>query len=87
MYASNDCLPSGQQQVQPVPDPAATNSAALTLRAVRHIFAAAAKAGFVDLAKALLQEYDVEQLADLDPSLYDQFVDHMERRCGLCLRD
>ena len=28
-----------------------------------------------------------EQLAELDPTLYDQFVDRLERRCGICLRD
>lgn len=77
---------AGAQQVPP-PSQAGGANGTLTLREVRHIFAAAAKAGFVDLAKALLREYDVEQLADLDPSLYDQFVDLLERRCGLCLRD
>lgn len=85
MSTNYDCLPDGQQ-AQPMPDPAAASNAP-TLRETRHIFAAAAKAGFADLAKALLCEYDVEQLAELDPTLYDQFVDRLERRCGLCLRD
>ena len=57
------------------------------MRLINKIFAAAAKAGFADLAKALLCEYDVEQLAELDPTLYDQFIGQLERRCGLCLRD
>ena len=69
-----------------MPDPAAASNAP-TLRETRHIFAAAYKAGFGDLAKALLKEFDVEQLAELDPTLYDQFVDRLERRCGICLRD
>ena len=85
MNTTNDCYPGGQQ-AQPMPDPAAASNAP-TLRETRHIFAAAFKAGFADLAKALLLEYDVEQLAELDPTLYDQFVDRLERRCGLCLRD
>ena len=85
MNTTNDCYPGGQQ-AQPMPDPAAASNAP-TLRETRHIFAAAYKAGFGDLAKALLKEFDVEQLAELDPTLYDQFVDRLERRCGLCLRD
>ena len=99
MNTTNDCYPGGQQ-AQPMPDPAAASNAP-TLRETRHIFAAAAKAGFADLAKALLCEYDVEQLewsdiasgtrkeqlAEMDPSLYDQFISQLERRCGLCLRD
>ena len=85
MNTNNDCLPGGQQ-AQPMPDPAAASNAP-TLRETRHIFAAAFKAGFADLAKALLLEYDVEQLAEMDPSLYDQFISQLERRCGLCLRD
>ena len=76
MSTNYDCLPDGQQ-AQPMPDPAAASNAP-TLRA---------KAGFADLAKALLCEYDVEQLAELDPTLYDQFIGQLERRCGLCLRD
>ena len=85
MSTNNDCLPGGQQ-AQPMPDPAAASNAP-TLRETRHIFAAAYKAGFGGLAKALLKEFDVEQPAELDPTLYDQFVDRLERRCGLCLRD
>ena len=85
MNTNCDCYPGGQQ-AQQMPDPAAASNAP-TLRETRHIFAAAYKAGFGDLAKALLREYDVEQLAELDPTLYDQFVDQLERRCGLCLRD
>lgn len=85
MNTTNDCYPGGQQ-AQPMPDPAAASNAP-TLRETRHIFAAAFKAGFADLAKALLLEYDVEQLAEMDPSLYDQFISQLERRCGLCLRD
>ena len=85
MNTTNDCYPGGQQ-AQPMPDPAAASNAP-TLRETRHIFAAAYKAGFGDLAKALLKEFDVEQLAELDPTLYDQFVDRLERRCGICLRD
>lgn len=85
MNTTNDCLPDGQQ-AQPMPDPAAASNAP-TLCETRHIFAAAAKAGFADLAKAVLKEFDVEQLAELDPTLYDQFVDRLERRCGICLRD
>ena len=85
MNTTNDCYPGGQQ-AQPMPDPAAASNAP-TLRETRHIFAAAYKAGFGDLAKALLKEFDVEQLAELDPTLYDQFIDQLERRCGLCLRD
>ena len=85
MNTTNDCYPGGQQ-AQPMPDPAAASNAP-TLRETRHIFAAAYKAGFGDLAKALLKEFDVEQLAELDPTLYDQFIGQLERRCGLCLRD
>ena len=85
MNTNCDCYPGGQQ-AQPMPDPAAASNAP-TLRETRHIFAAAYKAGFGDLAKALLCEYDVEQLAELDPTLYDQFIGQLERRCGLCLRD